>query len=344
MDLQQIKKKLNDNWELVFKELGMQYENFGDNIYSTCPIHEGSDNPRAFSYSVSKGIWKCWTRDCQHSHKNDIFGLIIGALSAKENIDIDFSQALKWSCKLLKIDKSYSQNKKQEPDQLKEGDEDFFNVINIFKSDTEEYKHKKVDIKCDVCCPSTYFVGRGFSRETLEHFNVGDCYDSGSKLRDRAIIPIHDDAGNDIVGVIGRAVKEYISPKFLLHPKGFDKRYFFYNYHRAIEKVKETSCLFIVEGQGDVWRLYEAGVFNAVSIFGKTISKQQEEKLQKLPITHLIILTDNDQAGREAKVQIKRQLSRMYKLTFPKMSTKDVGEMTTEQIKSKILQNLKGTF
>lgn len=343
MDLQQIKKKLNDNWELVFKELGMQYENFGDNIYSTCPIHEGSDNPRAFSYSVSKGIWKCWTRDCQHSHKNDIFGLIIGALSAKENIDIDFSQALKWSCKLLKIDKSYSQNKKQEPE-LKEGDEDFFNVINIFKTDAEEYRHKKVDIKCDVCCPSTYFINRGFSKETLEHFDVGDCYDSGSKLRDRAIIPIHDDAGKDIVGIIGRAVKEYISPKFLLHPKGFDKRYFFYNYHRAIEKVKETSCLFIVEGQGDVWRLYEAGVLNAVSIFGKTISKQQEEKLQKLPITHLIILTDNDQAGREAKVQIKRQLSRMYKLTFPKMSTKDVGEMTTEQIKSKILQNLKGTF
>jgi len=343
MDLQQIKKKLNDNWELVFKELGMQYENFGDNIYSTCPIHEGSDNPRAFSYSVSKGIWKCWTRDCQHSHKNDIFGLIIGALSAKENIDIDFSQALKWSCKLLKIDKSYSQNKKQDVE-LKEEDEDFFNVINIFKSDVEEYRHKKVDIKCDVCCPSKYFISRGFSEETLEHFGVGDCYDGGSKLRDRAIIPIHDDGGNDIVGIIGRAVKDYISPKFLLHPKGFDKRYFFYNYHRAIEKAKETSCLFIVEGQGDVWRLYEAGVINVVSIFGKTISKQQEEKLQKLPITHLIILTDNDQAGREAKVQIKRQLSRMYKLTFPKMSTKDVGDMTTEQIKSKILQNLKGTF
>lgn len=343
MDLQQIKKKLNDNWELVFKELGMQYEDFGDNIYSTCPIHEGSDNPRAFSYSVSKGIWKCWTRDCQHSHKNDMFGLIIGALSAKESIDVDFSQALKWACKLLKINKSYSQHKKLEPD-IKEADEDFFNVINIFKSDAEEYKHKKVDVKCDVCCPSTYFIGRGFSKETLEYFDVGDCYDGGSKLRDRAIIPIHDDAGNDVVGIIGRAVKEYISPKFLLHPKGFDKRYFFYNYHRAIKKAKETSCLFIVEGQSDVWRLYEAGVENAVSIFGKTISKQQEEKLQKLPITHLIILTDNDQAGREAKVQIKRQLSRMYKLTFPKMSTKDVGDMATEQIKSKILHNLKGTF
>ena len=343
MDLQQIKKKLNDNCELVFKELGMQCENFGDNIYSTCPIHEGSDNPRAFSYSVNKGIWKCWTRDCQHSHRNDMFGLIMGALSAKENIDIDFSQALRWACKLLKINQTYS-GKKQQEVEIKEADEDFFNVVNIFKNDTEEYQYKKADIKCDICCPSKYFIGRGFSKETLEHFDVGDCNDSGSKLRERAIIPIHDDAGKDIVGIIGRAVKDYMSPKFLLHPKGFDKRYFFYNYHRAIQKAKETSCLFIVEGQGDVWKLYEAGVINAVSIFGKTISKQQEEKLQKLPITHLVILTDNDQAGREAKVQIKRQLSRMYKLTFPKMSTKDVGEMSIEQIQSKILQNLKGTF
>jgi len=343
MDLQQIKKKLNDNCELVFKELGMQYENFGDNIYSTCPIHEGSDNPRAFSYSVGKGIWKCWTRDCQHSYRNDMFGLIIGALSAKENIDIDFSQALKWACKLLKINQTYS-GKKQQEVEIKEADEDFFNVVNIFKNDAEEYQYKKADIKCDICCPSKYFIGRGFSKDTLEHFDVGDCNDSGSKLRERAIIPIHDDAGKDIVGIIGRAVKDYMSPKFLLHPKGFDKRYFFYNYHRAIQKAKETSCLFIVEGQGDVWKLYEAGVINAVSIFGKTISKQQEEKLQKLPITHLVILTDNDQAGREAKVQIKRQLSRMYKLTFPKISTKDVGEMTIEQIQSKILQNLKGKF
>lgn len=341
MDLQQIKKKLNENCDLVFKELGMQCEDFGDNIYSTCPIHEGSDNPRAFSYSKNKGIWKCWTRDCQHQYKNDIFGLIIGALSSKENIDIDFAQALKWACRLLKINQTYSEKKESKTPDV---EDDFFNVVDIFKNDSDIYQHKKVDIKCDVCHPSKYFISRGFLKETLEHFGVGDCYDSGSKLRERAIIPIHDDAGTDIVGVIGRAVKEYISPKFLLHPRGFDKRYFFYNYHRAIKRASETSCLFIVEGQGDVWKLYEAGVENAVSIFGKTISKQQEEKLHKLPITHLIILTDNDQAGREAKVQIKRQLSRMYKLTFPKMSTKDVGEMTIEQIQSKILQNLKGTF
>ena len=55
-------------------------------------------------------------------------------------------------------------------------------------------------------------------------------------MKERAIIPIHNDDWNNVVGIIGRSIKEYRMPKFLFIPKGFDKRYYFYNYHRAIEK------------------------------------------------------------------------------------------------------------
>ena len=81
-----------------------------------------------------------------------------------------------------------------------------------------------------------------------------------------------------------------------------------------------------------------------MGIFGKTITREQEDKLLKMPVTHLVILTDNDQAGRESKMQIQRQLGRTFKLTFPKISTKDIGEMSIEQIKSKILPQVKGTY
>jgi DNA primase len=90
--------------------------------------------------------------------------------------------------------------------------------------------------------------------------------------------------------------------------------------------------------------MYEAGVINAVSIFGKTLTEQQIDKLLKLPITHLIILTDNDQSGKESKVQIKRQLGRIYKLSFPKITEKDIGDMTIEKIQTSILSNMKGTY
>lgn len=334
MDLNQIKKKLNENYDLVFNKLGITYEKLGDNIYSTCPIHNESDNPRAFSYSASRGLWKCWTRDCQCEYKNDIFGIILGVLSKQNGVELQFKDALKWSCDLLNINKSIQITKEQPK-------EDLTDIISIFsasycekKTNTIEYKPKEI---------SSYFIDRGFKKETLQYFGVGVDQNVHS-MKDRAIIPIHDESGTKIVGLIGRSIKEYKMPKFLLYPKGFDKRFYLYNYHRAIKRASETSTLFITEGQGDVWKLYEAGVHNAISIFGKTIAKEQEEILHKLPITHLVILTDNDQAGRESKIQIKRQFNRMYKLSFPQIYGKDVGEMSTQQIQSKILINLEGSY
>ena len=70
--------------------------------------------------------------------------------------------------------------------------------------------------------------------------------------------------------------------------------------------------------------MYEAGVENCVGLFGKDISHYQKDKLLKTGVTTLIVLTDNDQAGREAKIKIKRDLSRLFTLKFPKMSKKDI--------------------
>jgi len=341
MNLNQIKKKLNDNAELVFKKLGMDYEAFHDNIYCTCPVHEASDNPRAFSFSRDKGIWKCWTRDCQSEHGNDMFGLIKGALSQQTGEEVEFKDALRWACDTLNIKRGYTNDVKSTP--VEDDEEPFYEIINILTSKPEKIVDKAIEIDCTLDHPSDYFVGRGFKKKTMKHFEVGDCHENGI-MKERAVIPIHDDSGSNIIATIGRSVKEYKMPKFLFYPTGFNKRNYFYNFHRAIEKAIETSCLYILEGQGDVWKMYEAGVTNAVSIFGKTITSQQEQKLAQLPITHLVVLTDNDQAGRESKVQIKRQLSRMYKITFPQLASKDVGDMNIKDIKTNILSNLKGTY
>ena len=269
-----------------------------------------------------------------------MFGLIAGALSAQEGRDVEFKEALQWACKILNIKQTYS---KTETKTVEVEEDPIYETIKILKEKEVTNIHKPINIDYDLSVPSEYFVSRGFNKKTMRYFGVGDCYEEGI-MKERAIIPIHNDDGKDIVGIIGRSMRDYRMPKFLFNPKGFDKRYYFYNYHRAIEKAKETACLYIVEGQGDVWKLYEAGVLNAVSIFGKTITEQQKNKLIKLPITNLIILTDNDQAGRESKVQIQRQLNRLYKLTFPKFLNKDIGEMSVNKIKKDILSKLKGTY
>lgn len=335
-DLQKIKTILNENAEKIFSKLGMEYEVFGDNIYSTCPVHESSDNPRAFSFSIQKGIWKCWTRDCQHQYKNDLFGLIRGALSKEHGEDVGFKAALKWACEATEIKRSTTTSTPP-PIQTCE----FEKLVSFLSQKDNKVTHQTIELEDGIVYPSKYFLSRGFLESTLKHFEVGDCINKKSKMYDRSIIPIHDDGGN-LVAIIGRSTKEYKTPKFLFDPKGFNKADLFYNYHRAINKITETNTVFLVEGQGDVWKLYESGIHNALGLFGKTISKEQESKLTKLPITHIIVLTDNDQAGRESKIQIQRQFSRFYRLSFPKLNKKDIGDMTVDQIKTSILPQIKG--
>ena len=55
-------------------------------------------------------------------------------------------------------------------------------------------------------------------------------------------------------------------------------------------------------------------------------------------------MTDNDQAGREGRMKIQRELSRMFNLIYPPMLKKDVGDMTVEQIKEYILPHVEGLY
>ena len=175
------------------------------------------------------------------------------------------------------------------------------------------------------------------------HFEVGDCVSKKSTMSYRSVIPVHNLDGSKIIAYIGRSTKDFIKPKFLF-TKGFNKTRYLYNYHKAIDVAKEKSCLFLTEGQGDVWKLHEAGVQNVVSIFGKSLSFHQKKVIENSGMTKLVVLTDNDQAGRESKMQIQRQMSRMFKIIFPRMSRKDVGDMTADQIKEEILPQLKGLY
>lgn len=340
MNLKQTKTLLNNNIEKILTKLDIKYEVFGDNIYSICPIHESSDNPRAFSFSKKRGIWKCWTRECQDQYRNDVFGLIQGALSHQNGSDIGFGQVIQWIRDEFNISLSNVTTTK-EPSSCEEDEMSFDRLISYMKDDITFPQPTDIAINSKLVFPSPYFLGRGFKKKTLIHFNIGDCLEKSSKFYERAIIPIHDDTGLNTIGYICRSTKEYKIPKFLIYPQGFDKRYHFYNLHRAMPHIKASNSVFIVEGQGDVWKMHEAGIYNVLGILGRTLSREQEKRLQQLPLTHIIILTDNDQAGRESKIHLQRQLGRFYRLTFPKLSHKDIGDMSIKQIQKNILSQIR---
>ena len=137
MDLKKIKSLLFRDVELLLSNLGMEYEINGENIYSTCPIHEGSDNKTAFSMSTEKQVWRCWTRDCQSEHGNDIFGLIKGALSQQRGEEVEFKDALRWACDTLNIKRGYTNDVETVETEEKEEAQSLKNLEKVIRKDSD---------------------------------------------------------------------------------------------------------------------------------------------------------------------------------------------------------------
>lgn len=329
LDLIQLKEIVLSNIEILLDHFNLEYSHVDDNIFMCCPAHDGSDNKNGCSISTRYKVWKCWTRGCHEHYGKDIFGFVKGVLQTDS-----FSEALKVICSLYNVDNIGIVVPK------KEIENDLSKITNIFKK--REHKINQCVInKVNTCGYSPYFESRGFERQTLKLFGVEDCQDKSSPMRYRSIIPIY--FNQEQVGYIARSTMPWLQPKYLFSD-GFSKKDFFYNYDRAIEVATDKHTLFLVEGQGDVWKMYEAGVTNCVGLFGKTITDEQKKILLTSGVTNLVILTDNDTAGRESKIKIKREFSRLFRLIFPKMKSKDIGAMLTSQIKDNILNSLRGLY
>tara|TARA_B100000287_G_scaffold428171_1_gene479102 strand:- start:340 stop:1383 length:1044 start_codon:yes stop_codon:yes gene_type:complete len=336
LDLEKVKDIIFSDLDILFDSLGLEYRRDGDNIFMRCPIHEGSDNPNGLSFSIERRMWKCWTRGCHEHYNTDIFGFVAGCLDTDS-----FSDVLRFISSTYDLNGATGQWKKKET--VDDESKIFKNLVKQFKK-----REKKTTTVKDVfigpfpsqmLAGSPYFESRGFKKQTLKHFGVRDS--DSLLMRNRSIIPVN--YKNQAVGFIARATKDWLMPKYLFSD-GFKKTEYLYNYDNAITSAQKLNCMFLVEGQGDVWKLYEAGVENAVGLFGKDISSSQRSLLLKTGVTKLVVLTDNDQAGRESKIKIKRDLSRLFNLVFPQMHTKDLGNMFVDKIKQDVLQNLKGCY
>lgn len=332
VDLKRLKDEIFQDLPRLLDSLDVEYRSDEDNIFMCCPAHPGSDNPNGCSLSIKHRVWHCWTHNCHDHFGKDIFGFVKGAMQTE-----DFSAVLRHLKRLYSFSKDTNTNSKRAEDEI---ECDITKVSNIFKKRTQLTVHS-IDNDIPTCGRSKYFESRGFLPSTLKHFGVEDCEDFKSPMKNRAIIPIYQHGV--LVGFIARSTRQHITPKYLFS-QSFKKTDYLYNYDEAIAVGTVKNALFVLEGQGDVWRMYENGVKNCVGIFGKSISDQQERLLLQSGITNLIILTDSDSSGQECKVEIKRKLGRMFKLFFPKVSGKDVGTMFPEQIQSKILSGMKGFY
>ena len=145
-----------------------------------------------------------------------------------------------------------------------------------------------------------------------------------------------------MVGCTGRTIVG--SSIKWLNQEGFSKANFLYNYGKAIKHIQNCKTVILVEGQGDVIRLWEAGIFNSVGMFGSKLSDAQEFLIQKTGACNIVVLADNDNAGALCIKDVKSKLGSLFNISTANYESKDIGEMSVSQINEVLKPQLKGKF
>lgn len=355
--------KLCDNIENLLDSFGITYKSNGKMISMSCPIH-GGDNLSALNIypegETYRGNWKCRTHNCEHEFKSSIIGFIRGIISHQKynwqqpgDNSCSFQEALQYIEHFLNQDIKSIKISKTEKEKT-----NFTNSINYINSNktktvsgiTRSQIIKSIDI------PSIYYLERNYTPEILKKYDIGLCKNIDKPMHNRVVVPIYDSEYKYMIGCSGRSIFEkcsecscfhnpsqacpdeanrWLFPKWK-HSADFKSQNHLYNFWFAKEHIYETGIAIIVESPGNVWRLEENNIHNSVGIFGSSLSDRQKIILDSSGAMALIILTDNDEAGKKAAEQIKIKCENTYRIFIPKISKNDVGDMTPEEINTQI--------
>ena len=355
--------KLKQLSALAAQHIDQIYEYFGIRasyrndilIKSCCPIH-GGDNPTALNMYPKadyKVHFKCRTHQCEDLFGNSLIHFIRGCLSRFEynwekegDKEANFSEAVEFLLSFLKQDFNSLKSETVNIEKMK-----FGSLVNSLSRNkarglgiTQEQYRNKLEV------PAKYYVDRGFDKEILEEYDVGYCDNPRKPMYQRAVVPIYDNDHKYIVGCTGRSIhprceecKHYHPPKEncrhfpkWMHSKGFQKEKWLYNYWKAKNYMLDTGVAILVESPGNVWRLAESGIYNAVAIFGTAFNNDQKHLLDESGALSIVCLMDNDEAGKKAAAKIEEVCGRLYRLYFPRFNANDVADLNVDGVTSDI--------
>jgi hypothetical protein len=281
-------------------------------LIGSCPVHDG-DNSTAFNINVDPtsdyyGIWFCNSHGCHEDHGNDIFGLIKGVLEQKTQKEQTFIDAVNFL-------KKFVSGKIEGQDNLKYNVEDS-RIDKIFHNgmiNKVVCTRDQVVRGLNIPCP--HYLSRGFTKEVLKEFDVGYCSTTGKQMYNRTVFPVYDKSGISMIGAVGRAVSSEQSSKWV-NSKGFNTGNALYNYGKAFDSLKRSGAAILVEGQGDILKLWQSGITNCVGLFVDT----------------LYLALDNDEPGRKGREEIRKKFGQIFNIIDLKFDKHDIGDMTTEEI------------
>lgn len=295
-----------------------------------CPFHDNTDKP-VLALDKTKGLWTCFNPACgktitvkgtrifKHSQGN-IFTLL--KEMGKDSNPFAVRRIL--------------DNYRVEETSLEE------KLSSIREEKSEEFiefpsapLERMAGLMFEYPAPREYMHNRGFDDETLMYFGVGY-----SDKQDMIMTPMHDPTGM-CVGFIGRSV----SGKAFKNSRHLPKRRVPWNYHRA---KKHGETVIIVESCFDAMRIHQAGYRNVVALLGGSISDEQMALLER-SFSKIIIMTDNDEAGRKLGHIIESKFAgSVYWAAYGDRElyphgAKDAGDMTDDEIRQ-CLRNAVSNF
>lgn len=358
---------LCDNIDLLCETFDLHCKHTNKMITMACPIH-GGDNESALNlYYVGdsyRGNWVCRTHHCEKIFQPSIMGFLRGILSVKYknwNKDGDetygFDDTINMALKIL--DKKISDIKINHTNLEKKTFVKNIQSIapttsNNSNLPTRNMVRKALDI------PALYYVQRGYSTTILDRYDIGLCSNPNKEMFDRIVVPIYDQTYTHMVGCSGRSVHEkcnkcsyYHNPSNTCishefgwryskwkHNKDFKAKDHLYNLWFSKDYILKTGIAVIVESPGNVWRLEEAGIKNSVAIFGTSLSDRQKMLLDCSGAMSLLVLLDNDEAGKGGAKQIQDKCCRTYNIKTLSLQTNDIADMSIEDIKTNIVPEM----
>ncbi len=294
----------------------------GANLLGRCPFHD--EKTPSFTVSPSKGIYKCFgcgkagnSVNFLMDHDNLSFSDAIRQLATKFGITIE-------------EDINFNKEEFDEQQRLRENlllALSFSNKFFISQLDTEEGKISAL----------SYFLERGFTKQTISDFELGYSPQSWDALvnhavknkhqldhfvkaglikkneekntyfdlfRHRVIFPIHDLTGKVIAFGGRQLVKDDKSPKYLNSPETdvYHKSHVLYGIFQAKKTIKNEDNCYLVEGYTDVISLHQAEIKNVVASSGTSLTEGQIRLIKRFT-DNVTVLYDGDLAGIKASLR-----------------------------------------
>lgn len=355
--------ELCDNIDLLCDAFDLNCKHTNKMITMACPIH-GGDNESALNLYYTgdsyRGNWVCRTHHCEKIFQPSIIGFLRGILSVQKNNwtkngDEIYSFDATMETALQILNKNINDIKINHTNIEKKNFIKNIQMISPAVTNTNNLPSRHT-VRKALEIPAKYYMQRGYSQNILDKYDIGFCHNHNKEMFDRVVVPIYDKDHNYMVGCSGRSIYEkcskcsyYHNPtsecikheygwKYSKwkHNKDFKAKDHLYNLWFAKDYIIKTGIAIIVESPGNVWRLEEAGIKNSVAIFGTSLGDRQKMLLDCSGAMSLLILLDNDEAGKIGAQQIYDKCYRTYNIKTLSIETNDIGDMTIESIQNTI--------